>query len=100
MGPLEGIKVVEFAGIGPGPFCCMIKANPDRVLKDYAETTGDKTESALLHEILQDPSFSFELAPRGSIGIADFMARAGLIKRTPQSWKDYFFPALYDLRGS
>ena len=24
MGPLEGIKIVEFAGIGPGPFCCML----------------------------------------------------------------------------
>jgi alpha-methylacyl-CoA racemase len=24
MGPLEGVKIVEFAGIGPGPFCCML----------------------------------------------------------------------------
>src|SRR5437868_8039688 len=24
MGPLEGIRVVEFAGIGPGPFCAML----------------------------------------------------------------------------
>jgi alpha-methylacyl-CoA racemase len=23
-GPLDGVKVVEFAGIGPGPFCCML----------------------------------------------------------------------------
>lgn len=23
-GPLKGVKVVEFAGIGPGPFCCML----------------------------------------------------------------------------
>src|SRR5579862_4310656 len=24
MGPLQGIRVVEFAGIGPGPFCAML----------------------------------------------------------------------------
>ncbi len=24
MGPLKGVKVVEFAGIGPGPFCAML----------------------------------------------------------------------------
>ena len=24
MGPLEGIRVVEFAGLGPGPFCGML----------------------------------------------------------------------------
>ncbi len=23
-GPLNGIKIVEFAGIGPGPFCAML----------------------------------------------------------------------------
>lgn len=27
MGPLEGVKVVELAGIGPGPFCCMLLAD-------------------------------------------------------------------------
>jgi len=27
MGPLAGIKVVEFAGIGPGPFCAMMLAD-------------------------------------------------------------------------
>ena len=47
MGPLSGIKVVEFAGIGPGPFCCMLLADmgaevtridrADRVGKDVTE---------------------------------------------------------------
>ena len=27
MGPLAGVKVVEFAGIGPGPMCCMLLAD-------------------------------------------------------------------------
>jgi len=27
MGPLSGVKVVELAGIGPGPFCCMLLAD-------------------------------------------------------------------------
>ncbi len=26
MGPLEGLKVVEFAGIGPAPMCAMLLA--------------------------------------------------------------------------
>ena len=47
MGPLTGVKVVEFAGIGPGPFCCMLLADmgaqvtridrADRVGKDAME---------------------------------------------------------------
>ncbi|MEL7207140.1 MAG: CoA transferase, partial [Actinomycetota bacterium] len=27
MGPLEGVKVIEIAGIGPGPFCAMMLAD-------------------------------------------------------------------------
>ena len=27
MGPLAGIKVIEIAGIGPGPFCAMMLAD-------------------------------------------------------------------------
>ena len=27
MGPLEGVKIVEVGGIGPGPFCCMMLAD-------------------------------------------------------------------------
>jgi len=27
MGPLKGIKIIEFAGIGPGPFCAMMLAD-------------------------------------------------------------------------
>ena len=26
MGPLAGYKIIEFAGIGPGPFCAMMLA--------------------------------------------------------------------------
>src|ERR1700692_2220081 len=27
MGPLKGFKIIEFAGIGPGPFCAMLFAD-------------------------------------------------------------------------
>ena len=27
MGPLEGVRVVEIAGIGPAPMCCMLLAD-------------------------------------------------------------------------
>src|SRR5262245_2652740 len=29
MGPLEGLKIIEFAGIGPGPFAAMLLADMD-----------------------------------------------------------------------
>jgi alpha-methylacyl-CoA racemase len=42
MGPLAGVKVVEFAGIGPGPFCCMLLSDmgADVIRVDRAANVG------------------------------------------------------------
>jgi alpha-methylacyl-CoA racemase len=42
MGTLTGVKVVEFAGIGPGPFCCMMLADmgADVIRIDRADQVG------------------------------------------------------------
>ena len=47
MGPLSGVKVVEFAGIGPGPFCCMLLADmgADVVRIDRAQNVGHDGEA-------------------------------------------------------
>ena len=41
-GPLSGLKIVEFAGIGPGPFCGMLLSDlgADVVRIDRKETVG------------------------------------------------------------
>lgn len=46
MGPLQGIKVIEMAGIGPGPFCAMLLADMGaEVLRiDRADAVGAKGE--------------------------------------------------------
>jgi alpha-methylacyl-CoA racemase len=47
MGPLSGIKIVEFAGIGPGPFAAMmlsdLGADIIRIERHNRVSTGDKT---------------------------------------------------------
>lgn len=42
MGPLEGVKIVEFAGIGPGPMCAMLLADmgADVLRLDRAANVG------------------------------------------------------------
>lgn len=48
MGPLKGIKVVEIAGIGPGPFCAMMLADMGaqviRVDRKSATVAGSKND--------------------------------------------------------
>ena len=50
MGPLKGLKIIEMAGIGPGPFCGMVLAdlgaNIIRVDRASAIGTGSKQDAA------------------------------------------------------
>jgi alpha-methylacyl-CoA racemase len=48
MGPLNGFKIIEFAGIGPGPFCAMLFADMGaeiiRIDRIGADSATDDTE--------------------------------------------------------
>ncbi len=50
MGPLDGVRVVEIAGIGPGPFCAMLLADmgAEVVRVDRPETAGGAGWPALM----------------------------------------------------
>lgn len=49
MGPLQGCRVIEFAGIGPGPFCGMLLADlgAEVIQLNRLATSGDLTSSVL-----------------------------------------------------
>lgn len=63
-GPLRGLRVVEFAGLGPGPFACMLLSDmgADVVTVDRPGSNfGDKNNivnrgRTLLHANLKDPA--------------------------------------------
>src|SRR6202023_1080057 len=46
MGPLEGIRIVELAGIGPGPFCAMLLSDmgAEIIRVDRAANVGTDTD--------------------------------------------------------
>ncbi|MCH9673364.1 MAG: CoA transferase [Gammaproteobacteria bacterium] len=55
MGPLSGVKVVEFAGIGPGPMCCMMLADmgADVVRIDRAVNVGNDPQEPRFNTLLR-----------------------------------------------
>src|SRR5262245_28276201 len=50
MGPLKGIRILELAGIGPGPFCAMLLSDlgAEVIRVDRIESAGQKNAGALL----------------------------------------------------
>ena len=65
MGPLKGLKVIEMAGIGPGPFCAMMLADmgADVLRIDRADAVGAKGERNPDYEVLNRgrPSIALDL---------------------------------------
>ena len=84
MGPLEGIRIIEIAGIGPGPFCAMMLADMGaEVLRvDRAErVTGSKGPSGdLLNRGRRSIGVNLK-SPDGVALVLDLVERAdGLIE--------------------
>ena len=69
MGPLSGVKVVEFAGIGPGPMCCML-------LADMGATVIRIDRAANVDRDIIEPRFNTLLRGRKNIAI-DLKCDAG-----------------------
>ncbi|RTL55246.1 MAG: ABC transporter substrate-binding protein [Bradyrhizobiaceae bacterium] len=78
----------------------MIKKDRAKAIDDYYAVTNDKTDRALVEQILSSKNVDFDIYPKATMPIADFMFRTGVLKTMPASWKDYFFDTMKDQSGS
>ena len=62
MGPLDGVKGVEFAGIGPGPMCCMLLADMGADVLRIARTANVGRDA-------MEPRFNTLLRGRPNVAI-------------------------------
>ena len=66
----------------------------------YLRISKDKDSVADILAMLNDPAIVFTMAPQNIMAYANFMAKIGMIKVKPESWKDMFFPNVHGLAGS
>ena len=78
----------------------IINADKHAAAELYLRMTGAKQSVDSLMAILADPDIEYTLTPQKVKQYADFMQQVGSIKVKPDSWKDMFFPEIYDLPGS
>ncbi len=76
------------------------KDNPRRAAEIYLASEPAKLAIEDVVEILRDGSTSPQVAPQGVMALAAFMAKTGMLKTPPQSWKDVFFPLIHDRDGN
>ena len=66
----------------------------------YLRMSKDKDSVADILAMLNDPAIVFTIAPQNIMAYANFMAKTGMIKVKPDSWKDLFFPDVHGAAGS
>lgn len=73
-----------------------ITSNPELAADAYLRINKGSLDRALLLKVIKNPQVQFKVAPQNTLGLAQFMFKAGAIKKQPASWRDYFFdhPAL------
>jgi NitT/TauT family transport system substrate-binding protein len=74
----------------------LITKNPELGADAYLRINKGSLDRALLLKVIKNPQVQFKVAPENTLGLAQFMFKAGAIKKQPASWRDYFFehPAL------
>jgi NitT/TauT family transport system substrate-binding protein len=77
-----------------------IMAHKKEAVAFYLEDTRAKVDPELIQKILDDPSNIYSTTPLGSMKWADFMYRVGRNKVAAKSWKDLFWPEIWDLPGN
>jgi NitT/TauT family transport system substrate-binding protein len=78
----------------------MIKADPKAAAETYLGAVKERATADEIVTLFKQKGAIFQAAPVRSMVYAEYMAKAGFIKPTPKSWKDYFFPLLHDRDGS
>ena len=66
----------------------------------WIEDSKSKLPLDMVGKIVAGPQVHWTLTPENTMKFADFMASVGTLKVKAASWKDYFFPEVYDLKGS
>jgi NitT/TauT family transport system substrate-binding protein len=66
----------------------------------YAADSKARIDTDLMEKIMSDPRYKYILTPHATTRWVEFMHKVGRIKNTTTSWKDLFWPEIYNLDGS
>jgi NitT/TauT family transport system substrate-binding protein len=66
----------------------------------WIEDSKSKLPLDFVTKVVSGPQVHWTMTPEHTMKYADFMASVGRIKAKADSWKNYFFPDIYDLKGS
>ena len=78
----------------------LIAKEPAAAAKIYLDATKEKFSVEEIVAMVKAPNVVYSTTPNATMVFADFMAKTGLIKTKPASWKEFFFPVVHNLPGT
>jgi len=78
----------------------VIRTDHRAAAEAYVAVSGDKTPVDQVQALIAAPDTLFEITPRGTMKVADFMHRTGTIKVMPSGWKELFVEEMWGREGS
>ncbi|HEX5509412.1 MAG TPA: ABC transporter substrate-binding protein [Pseudolabrys sp.] len=78
----------------------IVAKDPRAAAALWIEDSKSKLSLDFAAKAVSGPQVHWTMTPENTMKFAEFMAKVGRLKAKPASWKDYFFPEAYDLKGS
>jgi NitT/TauT family transport system substrate-binding protein len=78
----------------------IVNKNKQAAAALWIEESKSKLPLDMVGKIVAGSQVHWTLVPENTMKYADFMASVGTLKAKAASWKDYFFPEIYDVNGS
>jgi NitT/TauT family transport system substrate-binding protein len=78
----------------------LIRSDREAAAALYIRVSKEKITQKELTDFLSDPYIEYTLTPKNVWRYSNFMARTGVIKVRPASWRDLFFPNIHERSGS
>jgi len=66
----------------------------------WIEDSKSKLPLDMVGKIVAGPQVRWTMTPENTMKYADFMSEVGTLKTKASSWREYFFPEIYDEKGS
>lgn len=78
----------------------IIRTQPQIAAQSYLDETGDKTSLQDMTQQLTQLSKYYDIVPRNTLELAQFMNDIGTLKTRPKLWTDFYLPEIQQYPGS
>jgi NitT/TauT family transport system substrate-binding protein len=78
----------------------LINSDTPHAAADYLAVSGERTPPAEIEAMIKIPGTVYDVAPHGTMVMAKFLHRTGMIAAAPNDWKDMYLPLVHGEPGS